>query len=519
MTSTHTAGQPLTSLPIAARRCHIFPHLASGSLLSIGQLCDHGCQALFTATHLVVTLHNTTILTGYRSGPYGHWLVTLSSMSSPCDPPPSLASTNAIAPIHSTIANRIAFYHAILFSPVISTWCAAIDAGHLASWPELTSTQVHRHFPRSIPMHLGHMDQTRANLQSTKVPAHPARPPASDISPPPISDRTNTVFGDLHEATGQVHSDRTGRYTTTSSSGNSYLMIVYDYNSNFIHANALSSRSGPCILGAYQAVHALCVQCGLRPRLQCLDNEASRALLQFMEDEAVDVQLAPPYIHRRNAAECAIRTFKNHLIAGLCLTDPDFPMKLWGSLLTQVIQSLILLHTSQLHPHLSAYAHVHGLFDYNRTPLAPPGIKLLIHEKPAARGTWAPYAVPGWYLGPAMNHYRCYRVWSRSTRAERITDTLKLVPTTIRMPIPSHNELVTRAAQDLTTALLCLLPLCRSRHFRPSQPWLTFFPTMLIPLQLRMLHLRGWMLHLRGWTLHLTGWTPHLQGWMLHLRG
>jgi hypothetical protein len=53
---------------------------------------------------------------------------------------------------------------------------------------------------------------------------------------------------------------------------------------------------------------------------------------------------------------------------------------------------------------LSSYAHVHGMFDYNQTPLAPPGIRVLVHNKPSVRGTWAPHALPGWYIHPAMQN-------------------------------------------------------------------------------------------------------------------
>jgi hypothetical protein len=290
------------------------------------------------------------------------------------------------------------------------------------------------HFPGSIPMHLGHMDQTRANIQSTKQP-----PSNSDSSTSLIQARTHDIFVTVQPAAGQVHPDQTGRFTTTSTSGNSYLMVVYDYDSNFIHVEPLKLRSGPCIISANQSAHQLFTSRGFQPRLQRLDNEASNALLQFMASNDIDVQLPPPHIHCRNAAKWAIRTFKNHFIAGLCSTNPDFPMNLWDRLLPQAIQTLNLLRTSRLHPQLSAYAHVHGLVDLNRTQHDPPGMKVIIHEKPSVSGTWAPHAVPGWYLGPSMHHYRCYRVWARQSRAERITDTLTWLPHKLHMPILSYD--------------------------------------------------------------------------------
>ena len=47
ITSTHTTLLDINHLPAAARLAHVFPILASGSLLSIGQLCDHGCTVFF----------------------------------------------------------------------------------------------------------------------------------------------------------------------------------------------------------------------------------------------------------------------------------------------------------------------------------------------------------------------------------------------------------------------------------------------------------------------------------------
>ena len=95
---------------------------------------------------------------------------------------------------------------------------------------------------------------------------------------------------------------------------------------------------------------------GLRPQLQKLDNEASNALQQHLASVDVDFQLVPPHVHRCNAAERAIRTFKNHFIAGLCSTDANFPLKLWDHLLPQALITLNLLRGSRINPQLSAWA-------------------------------------------------------------------------------------------------------------------------------------------------------------------
>jgi hypothetical protein len=96
-------------------------------------------------------------------------------------------------------------------------------------------------------------------------------------------------------------------------------------------------------------------------------------LKNFFTVNDIAYQLVPPHCYRRNAAERAILTFKEHFVAGLSSVDPAFPLHLWDRLLPQAEITLNLLRTSRLHPQLSAAAHFHGLVDYNKTAFAPPG--------------------------------------------------------------------------------------------------------------------------------------------------
>jgi hypothetical protein len=122
-----------------------------------------------------------------------------------------------------------------------------------------------------------------------------------------------------------------------------------------------------------------------------MKNEAPAALKSYFTENDMIYPLVPPHCHRRNAAERAIRNFKEHFVAGLSSLDPDFPMHLWYHLLPQAENTLNLLHTSRLHPYLSAAANFHCLIDYNKTSFAPPGCKIIAHEKPSQRRTWAPH--------------------------------------------------------------------------------------------------------------------------------
>ena len=74
MTSKSTTNLPLPDLPPSATVSHGFKSLASGSLLSVGQICDHECTAVFTnaSVHMYknpdieITTLNPPIFSGTR---------------------------------------------------------------------------------------------------------------------------------------------------------------------------------------------------------------------------------------------------------------------------------------------------------------------------------------------------------------------------------------------------------------------------------------------------------------------
>jgi hypothetical protein len=57
-----------------------------------------------------------------------------------------------------------------------------------------------------------------------------------------------------------------------------------------------------------------------------------------------------------------------------------------------------------------------------------PGTRIIAHETPNRRRTWALHGQDGWYIGPALEHYRCYTVYVTKTRGERIVETVNFSP-------------------------------------------------------------------------------------------
>jgi hypothetical protein len=163
-------------------------------------------------------------------------------------------------------------------------------------------------------------------------------------------------------------------------------MILYDYESNTILAQPIKDRTALELLRAFKIMEQELVTRGLKPKLMKLENVASK-LKTYLHQQNITFKLVPPYIHRRNASERAIRSFKDHLINGICSTDKSFPMHLWERLLPQAVITLNMLRTSRINPKLSASTHIYVQYDFNRAPMAPPGTRIIAHETPSRSRT------------------------------------------------------------------------------------------------------------------------------------
>jgi hypothetical protein len=139
MSSTHTAEVDIPSLPPAARLVHIVPDLHNLSLLSIGQLCDADCDVQFNKHTVTVIYDSQIVLQGSGTPDTKLWHV---SMKCPTDH--ALTSIGA-----TTQAELVAFAHATLFSPTLSTLEGALARNFITNFPGLTLQSLRQHPPFS----------------------------------------------------------------------------------------------------------------------------------------------------------------------------------------------------------------------------------------------------------------------------------------------------------------------------------------------------------------------------------
>jgi hypothetical protein len=264
------------------------------------------------------------------------------------------------------------------------------------------------------------------------------------------------AFADKH--TGTIYNDLTGTFPFMSLEGNVCFLVVYHYETNAILALPISGFSDDVIFRAYKEIYEMIESKGFVIRFNVMDNQASKVIKQFLTPKQCELMLVEPNNHRVNAAERAIQTFKDHFVSALATTDSDFPLQLWDRLTQQVETTLNLLRPSRIDPSKSAYEALHGPYDWNRFPLAPPGCKAVIYEAPESRTSWGSRGTDAWYLGPSLDHYRCNHFFVPETRAYRVSGSAELFPQHCQVPFLLWNEHLQEVVDELVTTLQEMKP-------------------------------------------------------------
>jgi hypothetical protein len=203
-------------------------------------------------------------------------------------------------------------------------------------------------------------------------------------------------------------------------------MIAFHADGNLILQQAFKFKSDHHRIAAYNTIMMRLAARRLSVDIQILDNKASADYKEAITFKwNATFQLVPPDLHRCNRAERAIRTFKDHFLAFLAGVDSTFPPYLWDLLLPQAEFTLNLLRQATLNPRISAWEFFQGPFDFNKTPLGPVGCRVLIHAKPASCRSWDFRAKNGFYIGPALESYRCYKLVNADTKSQDISDTVE----------------------------------------------------------------------------------------------
>ena len=103
------------------------------SLLSVGQLCDVDCTAIFSKHKCTIyNKQNKPVITGMRNHSTGLYEQHIPRQNNQniCQANATISTTN--------LQEHIKYLHQCVFSPTSRTWIQAVKKGHFKTWPRVT---------------------------------------------------------------------------------------------------------------------------------------------------------------------------------------------------------------------------------------------------------------------------------------------------------------------------------------------------------------------------------------------
>ncbi len=408
------------------------------NLLGMAPFADCGCTAVFTAQdfHLY---HGKVLLIKGRRYSENLWHVALCpgpAVKGTGTFPEGPATTHVLLLHDDTKRDQkyVAFVHACMGSPPPTTFLQAVQKGYLAGddqFPRLTARMVRKHMPNSMATARGHLNKSpvgqphalsnsvsarkrhhkKAIAEADKLSMESKREQAPKFDPASIPKSTT------------IHLDYTGKMPKRGSRGTlCYLIATWG---SYIHLEPLVSMKGPETAAAITAAVTFFRAKRIVLKTIRMDNQSSPEVRQAALDLDLVWELVNPYQKEPNRAERGIRTAKNHMIAVRAGFHADCPRTILDRCLLQVELTLNSLHPYEYEPGISAYHGIFGhRFDFARHPVAPVGAKVLTWDSPDHRGSWADHGIEGFYLGPAMRHFRGFEIWVPQNASKRVSGTV-----------------------------------------------------------------------------------------------
>ena len=215
----------------------------------------------------------------------------------------------------------IHFLHACAGFPTKARWIECIKRNYYQGWPGLSAKRVQKYLDKSEYTTYGRQrlikkgirssaSRTAKEVEPTEEEKSPIKPIVDDdpartydterplgLGLPPMRtlrerqhavgtfvtddvhkllDKKNLTPKQYEELKHMIATDQTGEFPVTSAAGHKALFVMYDYDSNFINAVPIKSRSATELLRAWKECYKELKLAGFYAVLQRLDNEVSK---------------------------------------------------------------------------------------------------------------------------------------------------------------------------------------------------------------------------------------------------
>ncbi len=99
--------------------------------------------------------------------------------------------------------------------------------------------------------------------------------------------------------------------------GSVCFFVLYHYELNAILVKPIANVDNRSIYEAYKEVFETLEAKGYTPKINVMDNQATKYIKKFLTKKECELQVVEPHNHRVNTAEWAKQTFKDAFIATL----------------------------------------------------------------------------------------------------------------------------------------------------------------------------------------------------------
>ena len=142
------------------------------------------------------------------------------------------------------------YLNACMEAPVVNTYINVINNNWLSTFPGLTVESVKRHLPKTIQTTMEHIHRIRQNIWLTqKITSSMIMDEMEEeitLHPPQqfIDRQHNVIINtfNMEELNGLISTNQTGWFLITSGQDNTYIMVLYDNDTNIINATAIKSK-------------------------------------------------------------------------------------------------------------------------------------------------------------------------------------------------------------------------------------------------------------------------------------
>ena len=168
--------------------------------------------------------------------------------------------------------------HAVCGYLAKSTWLNAIRAGNLAGWPLLNVENVYKHYLIMDETPMGHLNQSRARVRSTKIKIDPLPEATEDDLKPLLGKKIRDLYFkvvDTWDPKYKIYSDQTGKFPVQSRAGYRYIMVMVEIDSNNVLLQPMKTKSDEEMIDAYEALMKRLRRVSIAPEKHVLNNECS----------------------------------------------------------------------------------------------------------------------------------------------------------------------------------------------------------------------------------------------------